>query len=117
MTLKFEDQINSFKELFKNVTNIIEIDLSNFDSSQVTTMEKMFYGCWHLEKINFKNINTSSVEIMKGLFQDCSSLISIDISNFDTTKSYFYGKYAWRLFTIEIIRFIKFLYSKFKRYV
>ena len=86
MTLKFDDQINSFKQLFYNVKKIIAIDLSDFDSSQVTSMEDMFYGCSDLEIINFKNINTGSVESMKGLFKGCSLLTSIDISNFDTTK-------------------------------
>ena len=86
MTLKFDDQINSLKELFDNVRKIIEIDLSHFDSSHVTTMEKMFNKCIDLEKINFKNINTSSVESMNRLFRECSSLTSIDVSNFDTTK-------------------------------
>ena len=48
--------------MFERLTNIIEIDLSNFDASNVRTMQYMFYGCSNLEKIEFGNINTSSLE-------------------------------------------------------
>ena len=43
---------------------IIEIDLSNLDTSKVINMESMFYGCSNLKKINFGNINTTSVTNM-----------------------------------------------------
>ena len=58
ITIKFDRQINSFRNMFSGLTNIIEIDLSNLDTSKVTTMEEMFNGCINLEKINFGNINT-----------------------------------------------------------
>ena len=112
ITLRFDNQINSFKEMFKDLGNILEIDLSNFDASQVTSMSemfrgcsnltsiilpnsntnylnettKMFYNCSNLEKINFGNINTSSVEDMKFLFSHCSKIKTIDLSKFDTSK-------------------------------
>jgi len=86
VTIKFEEQIKSCNKMFNNLQNIIEIDLSNFDASEVITMEWMFYYCKNLEKINFGNINTSSVEKMNKLFYKCEKLISIDLSNFDTSK-------------------------------
>ena len=58
--LKFENQIESCKEMFKGLQNIKEIDLSNFDTSNLKDMESMFHDCSNLEKINFGNINTSS---------------------------------------------------------
>ena len=48
--------------MFYFVENIIEIDLSNFDASNVKTMQYMFFGCSNLEKIEFGNINTPSLE-------------------------------------------------------
>ena len=48
--------------MFNSLNNIIEIDLSNFDVSQVTTMYFMLNGCSNLEKINFGKINTSSLK-------------------------------------------------------
>ena len=54
--------------MFKGLTNIIEIDLSNLDTSKVTNMSYMFVVCSDLGKINFGNINTSLVNNMENLF-------------------------------------------------
>ena len=62
ITLKFDTQIESCNYMFSRLTNIIEIDLSNFDASKVKNMGWMFDGCSNLEKIEFGNINTSSLK-------------------------------------------------------
>ena len=86
VTIKFDDDITSCKNMFSGLNNIIEIDLSNFDTSKVTDMDSMFYKCTNLEKINFGNINTSLVKNMRYLFHYCYKLSSIDLSNFDTSS-------------------------------
>ena len=78
--------INNCECIFKECIDIIEIDLTNFDSSQVTNMELMFYGCSSLTSINLSNLNTSKVKNMWSMFYNCSSLTSIDLSNFNTSK-------------------------------
>ena len=40
VTIYFNDYITSCKNMFYNLSNIIEIDLSNFDFSRVITMKK-----------------------------------------------------------------------------
>ena len=86
ITLRFENQIESCEKMFLNLNNIIEVDLSKFDTSKITTMLLMLTECSSLEKINFGNINTSSVENMAGLFYGCSKLTSIDLSNLDISN-------------------------------
>ena len=86
ITLRFENQIESTEKMFYGLNNIIQIDLSEFDASNVKSFAYMFYQCSNLEIINFGNINTSSVEDMQYLFYRCSKLISLDLSNFDTSK-------------------------------
>ena len=86
VTIKFDGEITSCKNMFNGLKNIKEIDLSNFDTSKVTDMDSMFYLCTNLEKINFGNINTSLVKNMKYLFHYCYNLSSIDVSNFDTSS-------------------------------
>ena len=86
VTLHFNTQLESCYQMFSDLVDIIEIDLSNFDCSKVTSMYWMFRGCSNLVKINFKNINTNSVKTMRGLFQGCISLTSIDLSNFNTSS-------------------------------
>ena len=57
--------------MFKDLTNITEADLSEFDASKVTLMNGMFWGCTEIQKINFGEIDTSSVEEMSFTFRYC----------------------------------------------
>ncbi len=47
--------------MFSGCNNIIEMDLSKFDTSQVDIMTDMFLGCSSLTSINLSNIKTSRV--------------------------------------------------------
>ena len=76
--------INYAKYIFNQCSDIIEIDLSEFNSSLITNMAYMFTDCISLKLINFSNFDTSKVKIMCDMFRNCSSLTSLDLSNFDT---------------------------------
>ena len=86
VTLIWENKLDTSEELFMDIEGIIEIDLSKFDSSNITSMRKMFSGCTNLQYINFSNINTSSVTNMSYMFENCNSLSSLDLSYFDTSN-------------------------------
>ena len=66
--------------------NILDIDLSNFDTSKVTDMSYMFNGMHYLTTLNLSNFNTSKVTDMSYMFSDMSNLTTLDLSNFDTSK-------------------------------
>ena len=68
------DLINSSAFMFYKCSNITEIDLSNFNTSQVILMNSMFSYCSSLTSLNFSNFNTSKVTYMQGMFNNCSSL-------------------------------------------
>ena len=82
----WNSQIENCETMFMDLDNIIEIDLSNFDSSNVSSMTKMFSGCESLLSINFSGINTKKVRTMNFMFYNCKSLISLDLSDLDTSK-------------------------------
>ena len=84
VTLYFNEPVTSCYYMFNKLTNIKEIDLSNFDFSNVANMSNMFRSCTNLEKINFGNINTTSVKDLSSMFYKCSNLKSIDLSKFNT---------------------------------
>ena len=86
ITLRFEIQPVKCYYMFYGLTNLIEVDLSNFDGSKVTTMNGMFNSCSNLEKVTIGNINTPLLEDFAVLFSGCSKLTSIDLSNFDTSQ-------------------------------
>ena len=77
----------SLSGMFQGCTNLTAIDLSNFDTSNVTDMNYMFLECSSLESIDLSNWDTSKVTGMSRMFDGCSSLESIEgLSTFDTSK-------------------------------
>ena len=70
----------------QKIKNILEIDLSNFDTSEVTDMHNMFYGTSNLTTLNVSNFDTSKVTDMGLMFYGMSNLTTLDLSNFDTSK-------------------------------
>ena len=83
--LEWNDNIIDCKNMFKDLNNIKEIDLSNFDSSLVNDTSYMFSGCQSLTSINLDNFTTSSVNNMNGMFLNCISLLTINLTSFDTS--------------------------------
>ena len=71
--------------LFYYCSDIIEIDFSNFDSSNIKKMNYMFYSCTSLISINFDNFITSNVVDMNNMFCQCMALPSLNLSGFDTS--------------------------------
>ena len=65
----FNDNITNCKSLFSKCTNIISLDLSNFNTANVTDMEDMFSECNKLKEV--KGINkliTNNVTNINGIF-------------------------------------------------
>ena len=72
--------------LFKDCYFVSEIDLSKFDTSQVTSMSYMFSDCYKLTSLNLSNFNTSKVQYMIRMFGGCQQIKSIDVSKFNTSN-------------------------------
>ena len=86
VNLIWNNSIDNCYRMFFSCSNIIEIDLSYFDTSNVTSMESMFYGCSQLTSIDLSHFNTSKVTNMHSIFSECLKLTSIDLSHFDTSN-------------------------------
>ena len=72
--------------MFRNCSDLISLDLSGFDTSNVFAMAYMFDGCENLTALDLSNFDTSKVDNMSCMFLNCESLISLDLSSFDTSK-------------------------------
>ena len=70
----------------QKIKNILELDLSNFDTSKVANMSHMFNGMRNLTTLNLSNFNTSNVTDMGGMFFSMTNLTTLNLSNFDTSK-------------------------------
>ena len=72
--------------MFAGCSNLTSLDLSVFNTSQVTDMRGLFENCSKLTSLNVSSFNTSNVEYMDAMFLGCSSLTSLDLSNFNTSN-------------------------------
>ena len=84
ITMIWNGKVSNCDYLFFKCKNIIEIDFSYFDTSEVTSMQHMLEECESLKSINLSNLNTEKVRNMGFLFHECESLISLDLSSFNT---------------------------------
>ena len=72
--------------MFRDLSNLISLDVSSFDTSKVTNMEAMFAGMPSLTTLNLSNFDTSKVTRMNSMFEGVSRLTTLNLSNFDTSK-------------------------------
>ncbi len=70
--------------MFFGCSSLTELDLSNFNTENVTNMQDMFFGCSKLTELDLSNFNTENVTNMISMFRDCSSLTNLNLSSFDT---------------------------------
>ena len=73
--------MKSMSHMFTNCYNVKQLDLSNFDTSNVFDMSAMFFKCFSLTQLDLSGFNTSMVEYMKCMFYQCRTLTTIYISD------------------------------------
>ena len=78
-------KVTNMGRMFSGMSNLIALDLSNFDTSQVTDMRYMFFGMSNLIALDLSNFDTSMVANMNAMFAGISKLTTLDLSNFDTS--------------------------------
>ncbi|EIA8550648.1 BspA family leucine-rich repeat surface protein [Listeria monocytogenes] len=78
--------VTTMWDMFNSCRELEELDVSHFDTSSVTNMSYMFYDNRNLEVLDVSNLDTSSVTNMYAMFEDCTSLEELDVSNFDTSS-------------------------------
>ena len=70
----------------QKIKNILELNLSSFDTSKVEDMHWMFYGMRNVIALDLSNFDTSKVTGMYGMFRDMSNLTTLNLSSFDTSQ-------------------------------
>ena len=70
--------------MFYGCKNLTSIDLTHFNTANVTSMASMFYECQNLLSIDLGSFNTSSVLNMSEMFENCTAMTSLDVTGFNT---------------------------------
>ena len=63
--------------MFRECRNLKQLDVSRFNTANVTTMEEMFYCCESLTQLNVSNFNTANVVYMNGMFERCEKSYTV----------------------------------------
>ena len=80
----FNENIEKASFMFFECNNLINIDLSDFNTRNITNMRSMFNGCISLKELDLSNFNTINVTNMNYMFRECNSLVNINLTNFKT---------------------------------
>ena len=79
--------------MFNNCSNLTSLDVSKFDTQNVTSMWTMFKGCSSLTSLDLSNFDTQNVTNMYGMFYGCVNLATIYASDkFVTTACSYYER-------------------------
>ena len=72
--------------MFAVCNALTSLDLSKFNTSQVTEMTRMFWQCSSLTSLDLSNFDTSQVQKTNQMFLDCTKLEYINLNNFDESN-------------------------------
>ena len=78
--------VTDMQSMFFNMSSLTSLDLSSFNTSNVTNMDSMFTNVFSLASLNLSGFDTSNVTDMGSMFANMSSLTSLDLSSFNTSK-------------------------------
>ena len=82
---KFDtSNVTSMSNMFQKCENIKTLDLSNWNTPNLLTLYYTFAHCTALKILNVSNFNTSKVTNMNYTFYNCKSLETLDLSNWNT---------------------------------
>ena len=78
--------VTDMSYMFSNCNDLISLNITSFNTSNVTKMIAMFSYCESLTSINLSSFNTSNLTNMKEMFYYCKSLTTLDLSSFNTSN-------------------------------
>ena len=108
----FNKNLMTCEEMFYDCNQIIEIDCSHFNCSNVASCKSMFSHCSLLEKINFGLLDFSFCSTYESMFNNCKKLNQLDVSNFITKNSLSFKYMFYNCSNLENIDVSKFNSSK-----
>lgn len=78
--------MTSMEFMFHSMSALTSLDVSNFDTSKCTSMFCMFYGLKKVTALDVSGFDTSKVTNFCCFASECNTLSSIDVSSFNTSN-------------------------------
>ena len=104
----FHNLLNATNLMFYNCKDLYDLDLSNFNTKNVTNMSGMFNKCTALKELSLTKLNTENVKDMSWMFNECKSLRDLNLSSFKTDKVENMGKMFNRCESLEYLNISSF---------
>ena len=99
-----DTHLTNIRYLFSSLSYIISLDLSNFETSNVSDMYGLFAYSTKLSSLNLYNFKTNNVQIMWYMFDGCTSLTSLDLSSFDTSQVTDFDQMFRNLYSLNYLK-------------
>lgn len=96
--------ITDMNFMFNYCKNIKHLNLSNFNTSNVKSMNGMFLNCKKLKSLNLENFNTKNVVQLENMFRFCTNLKELDISSFHISKAKRIEGIFWNCKNLEKVK-------------
>ena len=74
-------------DMFSDCQALTTLDLSSFDTGNVTSFGYMFNGCSKLESIDLSSFNTSKVTFFDYMFYNCKKLTTVFVGDYWNTDA------------------------------
>ena len=88
-------ELDDLSGVFARLNKVEVVDISGWDTSNVTTMEDMFSQCTKLKKIiGIENLDVSNVEYANNMFYFCKNLVELYLTNWNPISL----ENAWSMF-------------------
>ena len=68
------------EKMFYNCINLINLDLSNFNTEKVENISKLFYGCINMQHLNILNFDMNNINNSFQMLYNCHNLKTIKIN-------------------------------------
>ena len=78
------ENVTSMVSMFSQCSSLRSLDLSSFNTSKVIDMDFMFFKCTNLESIDLSSFDTENLQQMAHMFYSCTKLETLDLSSFAT---------------------------------
>ena len=85
--ISFYISLTTMFELFKNCANLVEIDLSKLDASNLKNLDSTFENCSNLKFADLNLPNRQIVQSMDNSFNGCEKLENVDLTEFEPKEN------------------------------
>ena len=85
--------VTDFSEMLQGCHNLVNIDVTNFNTKNSKSFYYMFAYCNNLKNIDVSKFNSSKCETIYAMFWDCKSITEIDMINWDMSNLKYEGEY------------------------